>query len=354
MSVGSKTTSNLGAYVLPGPAMDPLQVLPQTRAAEELGLGTVWLSELQGPYKDAGALCGYMGQVTSRIGFGTSITHFGTRHPMVLASWGATMQVMSGNRFLFGFGRSSPDRWRKWGVPEQTLQSMSDGADILRRLWNHEPVSYVGPAGDYPDLDWEWYPDFTPPPLMLAAIGPKTLELAGAKFDAVFLHPFLTPEGVERSASTVRKAAEQAGRDPSSVIVYHELVVAPDMEPAQVDMAVRARAAAYLTGVGYGELIVGANGWDPAPLGPFRDAVRDAAKANQEAGSPLKGREVLVEPSRLLPDYYFSEGAAVGSAAECAARLNDFFDAGADDIIIHGVTPDHLEPTVAAFVATQH
>jgi 5,10-methylenetetrahydromethanopterin reductase len=347
----NRTASVLGAYVLPGPAMNPIDVIAQTRAAEELGLGSVWLSELQGPFKDAGALCGYMGQVTSTITFGTNITHFGTRHPMVLSSWGATMQVMSGNRFVLGFGRSVPERWKQWGVADQTLQSMADMASILRRLWNRERVTYDGPAGTFPELDWSEAPEFTPPPLMLAAIGPKTLELGGACFDGVFLHPFISPEGVARSVALVRKGAEQAGRDPASVRVYHELVTAPDMSAAEIDMAVRARAAAYLNGPGYGELLLDASGWDTAPLGPFRDAVRRAVADNKAAGSPLRGREVLVEPSRLIPDHIIDEGAAVGSAADCAARLHDFFDAGADEVIIHGVTPDGLRSTVDAFAA---
>src|SRR5688572_18420950 len=112
-----RTANLLGAYVLPGPEMNPLPGLKQTTEAERIGLGSVWLSELQGPVKDAGAILGYMGAMTSTIGVGTSITHFGTRHPMVLASWGLTMQVMTGGRFLFGFGRSTPSRWKSWGIP---------------------------------------------------------------------------------------------------------------------------------------------------------------------------------------------------------------------------------------------
>jgi 5,10-methylenetetrahydromethanopterin reductase len=347
--MAERTAAQLGAYILPGPAMDPLQCLPQTRAAEEIGLGSVWLSELQGPFKDAGAMCGYMGQITSTIKFGTSISHFGTRHPMVLASWGATMAVMSDNRFMFGFGRSVPVRWEHWGVLPQTMQSMTDMADILRRLWAGEKVSYSGPAGNFPDLDWGDFPGFTPPPLMLAAVGPKTLQFGGSHFDAVFLHPFLSPEGVAKSVAHVREGAERAGKDPASVTVYHELVTAPDMTDDQAAMAVGARAAAYFSGAGYGELILAFNGWDPAELAPFRAAVRTAVAENDAAGRPLKGREVLLAPSKLMPRYFFDEGAAIGSATECADRIHDFFDAGADEVIIHGVTPDAMAPMVSAF-----
>jgi 5,10-methylenetetrahydromethanopterin reductase len=345
----------LSVYVLPGPAMDPRPLLHQTAEAERIGLGAAWISELQGPFKDAGALCGYMGAITSRIGVGTSITHFATRHPIVLSSWAATMQVMTGNRFLFGFGRSTPQRWKAWGLPVPTIESMADYATILRRLWNGETFEHHGPAGDYPRLYWDAapgeYASFTPPPLMLAAIGPKTLALAGSHFDAVLLHPFLTPEAVGKSAAAVRRSAEQAGRDPASVEIYHQIVIAPDLSPDAVDEAVYKRAAAYFAFPGFGEPILEVNGWDVSRLTAFRAAADEAVKENVAAGSPLKGRDVFVKPSRLLPPEIVAEGASIGTAKDCALRLHDYLDAGADKIVLHGVTADDLESTVNEFTA---
>jgi 5,10-methylenetetrahydromethanopterin reductase len=339
----------LGAYVLPGPAMDPLAGLHQTAEAERIGLGSVWLSELQGPLKDAGALLGVMGYMTERIDVGTSITHFGTRHPMVLASWGLTMQVLTDGRFQFGFGRSVSQRWKMWGIDVPTIQSMEDLAGILRSLFAHESVTYEGPAGTFESLDFDHFPDVPPPPLLLAAIGPKTLALGGRAFDAVLLHPFLTRAAVARSREIVRSSAAEAGRDPDSVVVYHQLVMAPDLSPAETDLAVLARAAAYFSFPGFCDPILAVNAWDDAELEPLRTAAMQAMKDNAAAGSPLKGRDVFIEPGRLFPTAWLEETAAVGSATECARRLHDYLDAGADKIVIHGVTPDALEPTVKAF-----
>lgn len=346
-----RTPDLLGAYVLPGPETNPLPGLQQSKEAERIGLGSVWLSELQGPVKDAGAILGYMGAKTSTIDVGTSITHFGTRHPMVLASWGLTMQVMTGGRFRFGFGRSTPSRWKDWGVPIPTVASMEDYAHILRRLWAHERiVDHDGPAGRFPNLDFDDFPDIAPPPLLLAAIGPRTLALAGRAFDGVLLHPFLTPDAVARSRAIVREAAETAGRDPDKVTIYHQLVMAPDMTPQQEDKAVHARIAAYMSYPGFGEPILEMNGWDAADLVPFRAAVADAVARNKAAGSPLKGRDVLIEPSRKIPPQWLRDSAGLGAAADCASMLHRYLDAGADQIVVHGVTPDALESTVSAFV----
>src|SRR5271170_1828090 len=106
----------LGVYVMPGPATDTLAAEPQALESERIGLGAVWFSELQGPMKDAGAVLGVIARGTNRVRIGTSISHMGTRHPMVQASWGATMQALSSGRFEMGFGRSTAGRWDDWGI----------------------------------------------------------------------------------------------------------------------------------------------------------------------------------------------------------------------------------------------
>jgi 5,10-methylenetetrahydromethanopterin reductase len=350
-----RDASVLGTYILPGPAVDPVPGLDQIRAAERIGLGSVWISELQGPNKDAGAICGYMGALTSRITLGTSITHFGTRHPMVMASWGATMQSLTGGRFVLGFGRSVAYRWVAYGIPVPNIPAMADHVDILRRLWRGETVSYDGPAGRYPSLNLGesipggGFPEIAPPPLMLAAVGPKTLELAGRSFDGVFLHGFLTTEATERSRAIVRDAAERAGRDPDSVAVYSELVCTPDFTDEEVELVVGARLTHYASTPNYGEMLCTANGWDPAPLDALRAAVATAIADNDAAGRPLSNRELYMVPSRQLPEHWKVDGAAMGTARDVANRLHDYLDRGADRVRVHGVTPDRLEPTVKAF-----
>jgi 5,10-methylenetetrahydromethanopterin reductase len=344
----NRSANLLGAYIGPGSAMDARKIVDEAIEGERIGLGSVWLSELQGPYKDAGATLGYVAHATSTIRLGTSVTHFATRHLMVLASWGATMQALSGGRFEMGFGRSSRSRWENWGLPIPTISSMGDDAAILRKLWHGDSVSV---DGRFPDLDFGDFPALEPPPLHLAAIGPKTLALAGRAFDGVLLHPFLTTEGVSKSRQIVRQAATEAGRDPDAVTIFHQHVVAPDLSEADTARAVWTRAAAYFSHPGFGEPILEMNGWDTTGLGAFRQAVKEATERNTAAGSPLKGRDVLLEPSRLLPPEWIETGAAIGSAAECAADLERYIDAGADQIILHGATTDRLEATVAAFAS---
>jgi alkanesulfonate monooxygenase SsuD/methylene tetrahydromethanopterin reductase-like flavin-dependent oxidoreductase (luciferase family) len=105
----------------------------------------------------------------------------------------------------------------------------------------------------------------------------------------------------------------------------------------------------YLLIPGVENMIPEANGWDVALLEPFRKAVVDALAENEAAGSPLRGREILVKPARLIPRAWRTAAAAIGTPAECAAFFDRYFEAGADEIILHGVTADRLGPTVNAF-----
>src|SRR6202034_2542568 len=174
----------LGSYVLPGGVSDPRPVVEQARAAEAIGLGTAWIGERYDT-KDLPSLAGALSQTTTRIRIGAAVTQTGVRHPMVLASMGQTLQALSGGRFVLGIGRSAPWRWRNYGVRAPTLASLGDTADILRRLWAGETVRYEGPAGRFPQLRLPQRPDVGPPPLLIAAVGPKTLALAGRCFDGV-------------------------------------------------------------------------------------------------------------------------------------------------------------------------
>jgi probable F420-dependent oxidoreductase len=186
------------------------------------------------------------------------------------------------------------------------------------------------------------------PPMILAAIGPKTLALAGQHFDGAVLHPFLTPEGVARSAAVVCKAAEQAGRDPAAVRIYAEVVVAPDATAAEIQSAVQVRAVTYFTIRDLGSQIIAMNGWDPAPM---ERLLADPRYLNIEGqkGTHAELRERMREAIGVLPPHWLEQGAAAGSSSAVARRLIEYRGAGADEIVLHGTTPDRLGSLVRAY-----
>jgi probable F420-dependent oxidoreductase len=333
--------ARIGAYVLPGRVVDPGPVVGQARAAEFAGLGSVWIGERYGT-KDAGVLAATIGQATTGLRIGTAITTFMTRHHMALASMSMTLQALTGNRFTLGVGRSVAPLWKSFGLPAMSNAILVDSVDIVRRLCRGEKVTYQGPAGSYSSLRLGDLPDAEPPSISLAAIGPKTVQLAGQHFDGVILHPFLTADAVNRAAQLARAAAESAGRDPAAVRVYATVVVAPDLPEAEEQAVVAARAVTYLQIPGFGERLAAVNGWDPKPLEYLRAHPMLANLRGAADGAFT--RDELTEVGRRVPVEWLQSAAASGSAAHCAARLDDYFAAGADELILHGSTPDLLGP----------
>jgi len=164
----------------------------------------------------------------------------------------------------------------------------------------------------------------------------------------VVLHTFFTDETTARCVATVRRAAEQAGRDPDSVRVWSCFATVGDHLPEELRLKKTvARLATYLQG--YGDLLVKTNDWDPAVLERFR---ADSVVQSVGGGIDHKGTAEQIEHiATLLPDEWL-EPSATGTAQQCVDRIRKEFDYGADALIMHGATPDELEPVVAAYRAT--
>ncbi|MEH6796085.1 MAG: TIGR03857 family LLM class F420-dependent oxidoreductase [Rhodococcus sp. (in: high G+C Gram-positive bacteria)] len=334
----------LGGYALPGRVPDPRPAIAQAIEAERIGMSTLWLSERWGT-KDFGVLAGAFSQVTSTIKIAAGITHFQSRHPALLASLAMTAQGLSDGRVVLGIGRSVDKMWSAVGLPKSTNASIVDSADIFRRLCRGEKVKYDGPAGTFPSLRLTDVPDVPVPPLVFAAIGPKGLELAGRHFDGVLLHPFLTPDAVRRSTETVRAAAAQAGRDPNSVRIYATVITASGLSADEEAAVVGGRAVSYYQIPTFGEQLAKVNGWDVDRLTDLRGhsllaGVRGAADSVLE-------RDQMTEVARALPEEWIRGAAALGSPSDCWEMFERYREAGADELVLHGSTPDQLGDVVA-------
>ena len=335
----------LGCYGLAGHTSSPRDLVDEVRLAERLGIGSVFLSE-RFNVKDAAVLAGAAGAATEHLGIATAATNHHTRHPLVTATFATTMHRLTGGRYAFGLGRGFDLLFDLMGLPRVTGAQLDDAIGIYRSLWRGEAVvGHDGPAGTYPYLSQDSSFDERIPVLMMA-IGPRSLELAGRVADGVVLHTFLSDETLARSVGIVRRSAEQAGRDPASVRVWAVLATVEESvdEEARLRKLV-GRLATYLQG--YGEVLVRANGWDLAALERFRtdDLVVGYPGAFDAIGTV---DELTHLRDHVLPAEWLA-ASATGSAAACAGRIRDQLDAGADSVILHGATPAELAPVVEAW-----
>ena len=335
----------LGFYLLAGAGGEgPSTLTQEARRGEELGFGTAFISE-RWNVKEAASLAGAACAVTERMQIATAATNPNTRHPLITGSWASTLHRLSGGRFTLGVGRGIAAVHGAFGIPAVSTAQLEDFAQMMRRLWRGEViVGHDGPMGRYPILVLD--PDFREDiRLALVAFGPKTLELGGRLFDDVILHTYFTPETLQRCVRTVKDAAEQAGRDPAAVRVWSCFATVGDHLPEELRMKKTvARLATYLQG--YGDLLVSTNNWDPAVLQRFR---ADEVVQSVRGGIDHKATAAQIEHiATLIPEEWL-EPAATGSAQQCVARIRMEFDYGADAVILHGATPDELEPVVAAY-----
>jgi len=336
----------LGFYTLAGAPKSPRDMFQELRDAEDMGLGTAFISE-RFNIKEAGALTGAAIGATSNINIVTAATNHTTRHPIVSASWASTLHIMSEGRFSLGLGRGIDAMFNAYGMPLATTDSMEQFAVLMRRLWKGETVlNYADLTGTYPVLRLDPAFDLDIP-LSITAFGPQTLQMAGRAYDNVILHTFFTDETTQRAVQTVKKSAEQAGRDPSTVKVWSCLATIGDhIDPALRLKKTVGRLATYLQA--YGDLMVRTNKWDPEVLKRFRadEFVKTFPGALDAKGTT----EDLERVAPLIPEEWLAPS-ATGTPEQCVAAIRNQFALGCDGVIMHGATPTELAPIVAAYKA---
>lgn len=336
----------LGFYTLAGAPKSPRDMFQELRDAEGMGLGTAFISE-RFNIKEAGALTGAAIGATSNINVVTAATNHTTRHPIVSASWASTLHIMSEGRFSLGLGRGIDAMFNAYGMPLATTDSMEQFAVLMRRLWKGETVlNYADITGTYPVLRLDPAFDLDIP-LSITAFGPQTLQMAGRAYDNVILHTFFTDETTQRAVQMVKKSAEQAGRDPSTVKVWSCFATIGDhIDPALRLKKTVGRLATYLQA--YGDLMVRTNNWDPEVLKRFRadEFVKTFPGALDAKGTT----EDLERVAPLIPEEWLAPS-ATGTPEQCVAAIRNQFALGCDGVIMHGATPTELAPIVAAYKA---
>ena len=334
----------LGIYTLPGHTTDPSELYDEVRAAEALGLGSVWISE-RFDVKDTPTCCGAAAAITNEIHIGTAATNHFIRHPQVTATFASTMQRLSHGRFALGLARGIGVRSQMMGIQNATNAQLADIVGILRRLWCGERVvGHDGPAGQFPYLHLaNWFDERIP--ILVCAFGRRSLGFVGSVFDGVILHTFMSDAAVTRAVGLVRKGAEDAGRDPDAVKIWTVLASGPDLDEERELRYLTARMGTYLQVPQYGELLVGINEWDPAVLERFRAS--EVVRSMPGGIDQVATLDQLKKIRELIPDEWLP--AATGTPGECAGRFVDQFDAGADGIIVHACTPQELAPILVDY-----
>ena len=332
----------LGFYGLPGHSRTPRDILQQAQDAEALGIGNIMISE-RADYKEISALCGAVAAVTQSIYIGTSGTNLNTRHPVITASIGSTLNSLSEGRFALGLAKGVGLRWKAMNVDFPTFEREAEFIALMRKLWRGErELGHQSALGQYPALHLADYVS-EDIPVLYVGFGPKSLQQAGKVYDGAHLHTFMSDQALSEAVAHFRTGEAETGR--SGGKLWSVFATACDVSEERYLKLIVARLATYLQIPGYGEALVNVNGWDMDTLQAFRKAPIVASMTG--AIDSVASYTELAEIDKLIPQEW--RPAAVGDAKTCAKRWLDQINAGADGIIIHASTPEEFAPVLAEY-----
>ena len=338
----------LGYYALPGHAPNAKSIFEEVSQGDELGLGSVWISERFNT-KDIGVMSGIAAAKTPNMGIASGlIGNLPLRHPLTLAGYASTMATITDNRFTLGIGRGVDAVSNATGTPRLNFKHLEEYVTILRTLWNGEIVNYDGPLGNFTSMGLTITLD-APPPIVMAAMGDKTCAWAGRHCDGIVYNSLWTPEAIAHSTAIARKSAEEAGKDPDAFKVWAIQVTACETSEEDTLNYIYRRMNTYVIYPPFFQILSKYNGWDNAKANEIRAALAKIdGKPKIEGGlgdeHTTRDLDEIRRMRDLYPEEWIYRGNAVGSADDCAKATLERFEAGADGVLLHGSPAAKLKP----------
>jgi probable F420-dependent oxidoreductase len=182
------------------------------RRAEHLGFSHVWTFDSHVLWQEPYVIYSQILAATRRVIVGPMVTNPATRDWTVTASSFATLNDMFGNRTVCGIGRGD-SALRFLGGKPTTLATLRESIHVIRELANGRSVQ----RDDGSDLSIPWITD-SQLQVWMAAYGPKALALCGEVADG-FILQLADVDIAAWTITSVREAAERAGRDPESITI---------------------------------------------------------------------------------------------------------------------------------------
>jgi len=299
--------SSLGLSIASHSGLPPARIGELAAAAELAGFDAVFVAEGHG---DALALCHPVAAATARVQVGTAVANAALRPPVLAAKTAAQLDHASGGRFVLGLGTANAIMNGRFGVaPFAPLPMIEEYVAVVRAVLAGSADGYAGRVfrtGMVPLDSQVVRPDL---PVYLGALGPRMLALAGRVADGVILN-LMSPAQAADAATIVRAAANESGRDPSSVPVACVVHLCLSDDRAAAAAAARSVVPRYAL-----------HPAAPPLFGPgqWLEQVRSRMLAGDRAGA-----------ADLVPQKVADGFVAHGDVAACTARVEEYLAAGID------------------------
>jgi len=243
MRVGAMIGPERGRY-----ATKVERLRADARWAEEAGLASIWIPQIPDDF-DALTAVALAGAETSRIEIGTAVVPIQPRHPIALAQQTLSVQAVCEGRLALGLGVS-----HHWIIDEMLGMPYERPVPTMRAYLDVLDAALAGPG--LVDVENEVFrvrnpldiTDITPTPVLIAALGPLMLRLAGERTDGTIL--WMADERAigTHVAPTITRAAEAAGRKAPRIVAGIPVCLCRDDEvDAAVDRTNRILAEAEVS-----------------------------------------------------------------------------------------------------------
>jgi F420-dependent oxidoreductase-like protein len=322
------------------PGTNPTELIELAQEAERLGYDSAWAAEAWGT--DAATVLAWLAATTSTLKVGSAIFQIPARTPANTAMTAATLDLMSGGRFLLGLGLSGPqvvEGWhgQPWGKP---VTKTREYVEMVRAVLRREVLEYHGEQYDVPYIGPSatglgkplklmarpLRPDI---PIYLAVFKPRAVELAAEIADG-WLPIFFSPE---RARKTFPAPFSRNGNYDIAPAV--PALVADDVADARD--ALRPYYALYVGGMGargknfYNDL-VSSYGFE--------------AEAKEIQDLFLDGKQR--DAAAAVPDKLIDEMALVGPPERIKDRLGAWRESGATTLLVSARDPATLRTVAEA------
>lgn len=315
------------------PGTNPTHLVALAQEAERLGYNSAWAAEAWGT--DCVSVLSWLAAGTTRLKVGSAIMQMPARTPAATAMTAATLDLMSGGRFLLGLGTSGPqvvEGWhgQPWGSPlARTREYVEIVRTVLRReVLDHHgreyDVPYTGPGatGLGKPLKLMARPLRADLPIYLASISPKAVRQTFEIADG-WLPMFLSPERW--------RAALDVTRPPDGFEIAPTVTVVVGDDLAACRDVVRTQLALYVGGMG-------ARGTNFYNTLVCRYGYETEAARIQNLFLDGKHREAAA----AVPDALVDEVALVGSKDHIADRLGAWRESGTTELLCATTQPEAL------------
>jgi len=321
----------IGAYLIPGTEL--ALAVELARAAEAWGYESLWVTH--GGGRDAFLVLSAYGQATRTIGLGTGVVPIYPRHPVALAQEALTLAELSKGRLRLGIGVSHrPSMTEALGLElGDPLKVMREYVSVLRGALRGQ----VDHTGERYRVRWKSalprLPD--PPPVLLAGLSARMLELAGEIADGVILWLCMPAYVRQVVLSAVGRGRERAGKPLAGFEVVAAVPAALTPEVAGATALFKEELVRYL------QL-------------PFYRAMLAASGFGEALAAFDRGRSQASSPAHAVPDQLVGALGAIGDANLVRAYAGAYRQAGVTLPAIRPIGfPDapHVRPTLQAFAS---